>query len=543
MPAGGEFSAVLLSEQSRMSREDVFDAMQHWRALRDAGVTIITCQRGELDFGNLGGMITAIVDQYGAREESVKLAQRVTSGLRLRALQGHRVGGVVFGYDRLVYDETGREVRRVHFRERFRKPPTWRTRIVPSRDRAAVKAVQRAFESIRAGANLCEIVRALNEQGLLSIHGKPFSISSLRKLLRNPTYAGTLRVGKFARGKFARVAERDWIVVEQAHEPIVSRELFDAVQQILDQRFADRPHHHPQKYLLSQIVVCGHCGLRLQGVFKKLGGNGARFYHCNPNAMTTPHSPDCPHPSVRSEKLEPFVLEQVRQRLLQGAAEQRVRDAIIRAKRPTKQAARADERKLAELRQKIERGTENLALASREDFAAIARLIEGWREAERTLAARIAERGRELEPLPEALRVLARYSQLTGQLAQADRRLLSQALRKTITRITMEVHPRRSGEMKFRELTGRLEFHEAFGIPPIEIPDEVLGQRKVWREIGGLARRLPRPVRLADVCALIPVHDPAHASHHLRQAVRAGVVRKVLPAGGWVPATPATAPL
>ena len=68
----------------------------------------------------------------------------------------------------------------------------------------------------------------------------------------------------------------------------------------------------------------------------------------------------------------------------------------------------------------------------------------------------------------------------------------------------------------------------------------VLGQRKVWREIGGLARRLPRPVRLADVCELIPVHDPAHASHHLRQAVRAGVVRKVLPAGGWIPATPAT---
>ena len=94
--------------------------------------------------------------------------------------------------------------------------------------------------------------------------------------------------------------------------------------------------------------------------------------------------------------------------------------------------------------------------------------------------------------------------------------------------------------MKYRELRGRLEFHDVFGIPPIEIPDEVLGQRKVWREIGGLARRLNRPVRLADVCEMIQVDDPAHASHHVRQAVRAGVVRKLLPAGGWVPATPAT---
>ncbi len=56
----GTFQAVLLSEQSRMSREDIFDAMQHWRKFRDAGVSIITCQRGELKFDNLGGVITAI---------------------------------------------------------------------------------------------------------------------------------------------------------------------------------------------------------------------------------------------------------------------------------------------------------------------------------------------------------------------------------------------------------------------------------------------------------------------------------------------------
>jgi DNA invertase Pin-like site-specific DNA recombinase len=34
----GSFCAVLISEQSRMSREDVFDAMVHWKLLRDAGV-------------------------------------------------------------------------------------------------------------------------------------------------------------------------------------------------------------------------------------------------------------------------------------------------------------------------------------------------------------------------------------------------------------------------------------------------------------------------------------------------------------------------
>jgi hypothetical protein len=41
----------------------------------------------------------------------------------------------------------------------------------------------------------------------------------------------------------------------------------------------------------------------------------------------------------------------------------------------------------------------------------------------------------------------------------------------------------REGWMTYRELHGELTFHEAFGIRPIEIPDEAIGQRRVWREI------------------------------------------------------------
>jgi len=78
----GSFVAMLVSKQLRMSCEDIFDAIQHWRLFRDAGVSIITCYHGELKFDNLGGVIIAIVDQYGAREESVRLADRVVIGKR-----------------------------------------------------------------------------------------------------------------------------------------------------------------------------------------------------------------------------------------------------------------------------------------------------------------------------------------------------------------------------------------------------------------------------------------------------------------------------
>ena len=202
----GTFQAVLLSEQSRMSREDIFDAMQHWRLFRDAGVSIITCQRGELKFDNLGGVITAIVDQYGAREESVKLAQRVASGLRLKAKQGQRIGGMVFGYDREVIDDTGRVVKRVHFRERFRKPITWRTRLVPSEDAEAGAAVKWAFAAVRKGKTVGAVVRELQARKLLTVYGNPLDYNSTFGLQVNPTHAGTLRSGVDSRAKFCTLA-------------------------------------------------------------------------------------------------------------------------------------------------------------------------------------------------------------------------------------------------------------------------------------------------------------------------------------------------
>lgn len=158
----GAFAAVLVSEQSLMSHEDIFDAMQHWRPFRDAGVSIITCQRGELQFDNLGGFLTAIVDQYGAREESIRLADRVVSGKRLAIRQGQRQGGALFGYDREILDEAGRVVRRVCGTEKFRKPSGWSSRLVPALDSKAVAAVRYIFDSIGDGISYGSVARELN---------------------------------------------------------------------------------------------------------------------------------------------------------------------------------------------------------------------------------------------------------------------------------------------------------------------------------------------------------------------------------------------
>jgi len=101
-------------------------------------------------------VITAIVEQYGARDESIKLAHRVASGQRLKVQQGQRIGGRVFAYDRELYDDEGKLVRGVHYQERFRKHVTWRSKLVPPDDLPAVEAVRWAFKGIALGTSVQE---------------------------------------------------------------------------------------------------------------------------------------------------------------------------------------------------------------------------------------------------------------------------------------------------------------------------------------------------------------------------------------------------
>jgi DNA invertase Pin-like site-specific DNA recombinase len=532
----GTFQAVLLSEQSRMSREDIFDAMQHWRLFRDAGVSIITCQRGELKFDNLGGVITAIVDQYGAREESVKLAQRVASGLRLKAKQGQRIGGMVFGYDREVIDDTGRVVKRVHFRERFRKPITWRTRLVPSADAEAVAAVKWAFAAVRQGKTVGAVVRELQDRKLLTVYGNPFDYGSTLGLLTNPTYAGTLRAGVDSRAKFCALATDGLIVVENAHEPIVLPEQFEEVQRIL----ASRKQQHdrvPGRHTLAGMVTCGHCGRRMSGVHRKdyNHGEGGRFYHCNPSPLKLGYDPICPHPAVRADRLEAFVLEAIRTHLIDAGAEERIRAAIVRSRSKQATQTSQDERRLAEVRRKIARGTENLALADRDDFAGISKLLEEWRAEETRLVEQIERRKDGLKPLPEALRVIARFAEYRDQLQKADRVALANALRVTVAAITIRVQATRTGGIDHNEYAGELRFHPGFGLAgPVAIPDEAIGYRKIWREIATLARDAGGPIRLADVMRHIGSEDPSLASYHVRRAIKAGVLKKLGRSGGWI---------
>jgi DNA invertase Pin-like site-specific DNA recombinase len=60
----GELGAILLYEESRFDRQNVFEVLDRLRTLNAANVEIVTCQRGRLDLTGIGGLINALAEQH-----------------------------------------------------------------------------------------------------------------------------------------------------------------------------------------------------------------------------------------------------------------------------------------------------------------------------------------------------------------------------------------------------------------------------------------------------------------------------------------------
>ena len=81
----------------------------------------------------------------------------------------------------------------------------------------------------------------------------------------------------------------------EAHEPIVSRDLWKKVQDVLDGRRVN-PNRKPKRdFAFTGLVRCGHCGCSMVAEIKK---GRYVYYHCSRAKGK------CPEPYTREELLE-----------------------------------------------------------------------------------------------------------------------------------------------------------------------------------------------------------------------------------------------
>lgn len=134
----------------------------------------------------------------------------------------------------------------------------------------------------------------------------------IHRILTNEIYIGVLVQGKRRKINYKvktiqNVNEEEWYRMEDVHEPIISREDFILVQEIM-KRDARRSPQMDEIYPLSGYVKCGSCGQSM--VIRKARKNGKeyRYFHCS----TAKRKEGCSSHLINAETVEKIVTSAIR---------------------------------------------------------------------------------------------------------------------------------------------------------------------------------------------------------------------------------------
>lgn len=140
---------------------------------------------------------------------------------------------------------------------------------------------------------------------------------TIRSILENKTYIGTLVQGKWTTPnhkvkKKVQKDERQWAVVENAHDAIVSERDFNLVQKSL--LFDTRtPQGEEFCYPLSGIMTCADCGANMIRKPARWGERSYAYFECQEYKASKRRRCSC-H-SIREDKVEKIVLEAIRSQI------------------------------------------------------------------------------------------------------------------------------------------------------------------------------------------------------------------------------------
>ncbi|MGN0405986.1 MAG: recombinase family protein [Bariatricus sp.] len=239
----GRLDLILVKSISRFSR-NIVDCQYYVRELKGCQVEVLFERENLRTFEPSSDMMFSILGAI-AQDESRAISDRVRWGYRMRFARGiYNMGNNrVLGYD------------------------TVNGRLVPNRDSWMIRE---AFELFSIGNTYRRIADTINQKGGHRISGdRPLSESNIRVILRNEIYAGDRRLQKTAPINFLTKKPDSSIPYQSyyfpnEHEPIIERELWERVQNMLDERkenarkgiFKRSGKHH----VLYGILFCGKCG-------------------------------------------------------------------------------------------------------------------------------------------------------------------------------------------------------------------------------------------------------------------------------------------
>jgi site-specific DNA recombinase len=188
--------------------------------------------------------------------------------------------------------------------------------IMPDPDSAPV--ITDIFERFAAGRHSVKsLVNEMNSEGV-QLRGRRLHSSMVHQILRKRLYSGDF--------------DWDGTTYPGTHQPLVSVEIWQQVQELLDARAENRTRKVKHDFAYTGLVHCGHCGCLLVGELKK---GRYVYYHCTGNRGK------CAEPYTREERLSGEFATVLQELVIPPAILDWLGEAVLNSDR-TEQAARAE---------------------------------------------------------------------------------------------------------------------------------------------------------------------------------------------------------
>lgn len=264
-----KFQVVIAYKSNRIAR-NMLNALQYEAKLDAFGIKTLYAKE---EFGNTAAGRFALRTMMNVNQfYSENMAEDIRRGMRDNAEACKVNGSLPYGYKR---GEDGKY----------------------AIDEPKAKIVREIFNRALAGERYIEIINDLNSRSITTKTGRPFNKNSFHRMLMNERYIG--------------VYEHSGVRVEDGIPPIISKEVFFAMQDKLKERENEQGVKRKlnSDYLLTGKLFCGECGSPMVGL-AGTGRSGALHYYYT--CKNHRGNGDCPKSNIRREFLEDLVVDMTR---------------------------------------------------------------------------------------------------------------------------------------------------------------------------------------------------------------------------------------
>jgi len=262
----GAFDLIVTKEISRFAR-NTLDSIYYTRDLKKHGVGVIFMNDNINTLDGDAELRLAIMSSI-AQEESRKTSERVKWGQKRRMEQGVVFGRSMLGYDvkdgKMTINEEGAKIVRLIF-----------------------------HKFVNEGKGTHVIARELREEGIAPMRVKEWQNTVILRVIRNEKYCGDLVQKKtytpdfLSHEKKYNRGQEEFVIIKDHHEPIISRELFEKANRILDAKSLSQKgkEKYSNRYPFSGKIKCGRCGASYVARYRtRKDGSTYKAWRCSTGA-------------------------------------------------------------------------------------------------------------------------------------------------------------------------------------------------------------------------------------------------------------------